>query len=445
MRRLGAHDAYMVALTRDTFDGYADFLADYWQDPMTKRVRALVAARREAITWRRTCQANVPDAYWSYLERYPHGPHVADARRLLTRLNATLAPPSKFARMEYDVPPPLPDELDYIERAVLALDDPALALEPPQPSPAYFLQPPPPELVALAPPAAPSGAHILPALMFVSLPDYVGLPADAAAPSNSPIPNNARKTLAVNNANNLPTRQDSRPVSSSNPPPNAPLPSSVVTTATLTNSLNPPPRAANPLAREEAGMPAGRASPAGSLVPFWATYDPARQDIKAQPGPALLTVPLPSLRPTYRSMGWQEIKTSLSRPEPAGSLTPPRPTDARAMAGPSAMPRAAGSVRSPPPRPVALAPPQTDTQSPQTTDSIAVPESRPTRVTKPPIRNRPKPIARTSAPPEVDQTQRPLTTLLNDLGPSGQHPKVAPDASPPKNPCSVVDGRLVCN
>ena len=76
MRSLGAHDAYMVALMRDTFDAYADFLADYWHDPMTRRVRALLAARREAITWRRTYQANVPDAYWSYLERYPHGPHV---------------------------------------------------------------------------------------------------------------------------------------------------------------------------------------------------------------------------------------------------------------------------------------------------------------------------------------------------------------------------------
>ena len=79
IRSLGAHDGYMVALLRDTFDAYADFLADYWHDPMTKRVRALLAARREAITWRRTCQANVPGAYWSYLERFPRGPHVADA------------------------------------------------------------------------------------------------------------------------------------------------------------------------------------------------------------------------------------------------------------------------------------------------------------------------------------------------------------------------------
>ena len=182
MRSLGAHDAYMVALMRDTFDAYADFLADYWHDPMTKRVHALLAARREAITWRRTCQANVPEAYWSYLERYPRGPHVADARRLLTHLGATIAPPSKFARMDYDVPPPLPDELEYIERTVLVFDDPAFAFEQPQPSPVYFLAPSPPEFLDLTPPAAPSGAYILPTPNFLPLPAYVHVPADVLEP-----------------------------------------------------------------------------------------------------------------------------------------------------------------------------------------------------------------------------------------------------------------------
>ena len=53
---------------------------------MAKRVRAIVAARREAITWRRTYRADTPDAYWSYLRRYPRGPHAADARRRLAIL-----------------------------------------------------------------------------------------------------------------------------------------------------------------------------------------------------------------------------------------------------------------------------------------------------------------------------------------------------------------------
>ena len=140
MRSLGVQDAYMVALLRDTFDAYTDFLADYWHDPITKRVRAMLAARREAITWRRSYQANEPDAYWSYLKRYPHGPHTADARRLLTRLGAAIAPPSKFAMMEYDIPSPLPDELEYLERTVLVFNDPAFAFEQLPPSPVYFLE-----------------------------------------------------------------------------------------------------------------------------------------------------------------------------------------------------------------------------------------------------------------------------------------------------------------
>ena len=62
--------------TRDTLQGYEDFLAAYPGDPLAKRVRAIVAARREAITWRRTYRADTPEAYWSYLRRYPRGPHA---------------------------------------------------------------------------------------------------------------------------------------------------------------------------------------------------------------------------------------------------------------------------------------------------------------------------------------------------------------------------------
>jgi uncharacterized caspase-like protein len=200
MRVLGVQDGYMVAVLRDTFDGYSDFLADYWQGALTKRVRALLAPRREAITWRRTFQANGPDAYWSYLERYPHGPHVADAGRLLKRLGASTELPAKFARMDYDIPPPLPDELEYIERSSLALDDPAFALEQPQPCAPYFLEPPPAEFADLKPPVASSGAHNLPALALVPLPVYVRLPPEVEAP-NAPMINvsesSARTTVAT--------------------------------------------------------------------------------------------------------------------------------------------------------------------------------------------------------------------------------------------------------
>ena len=182
MRALGAQNAYITALMRDTFDAYTDFLADYWQDPMTKRVRALLAARRESITWQRTCQANEPVAYWSYLERYPLGPHVADAGRLLTQMGAATTLPSKFARIDYDVPPPLPDELEYIERPALILDDPEFGFEPPPPTPANFLESPPQDLLKLRPAA--SAAHALPVL-DLPLQTFLRMPPDVKASQNT--------------------------------------------------------------------------------------------------------------------------------------------------------------------------------------------------------------------------------------------------------------------
>src|SRR6202163_331718 len=106
---LGAQDAYLAALSRDTLDAYEDYLAAYPRDPMARRVRALVAARREAITWRRTYEADSPEGYWSYLRRYPRGSHAWDARRRLAQLAAALDPPPRFAMIDYDVPPPPPD------------------------------------------------------------------------------------------------------------------------------------------------------------------------------------------------------------------------------------------------------------------------------------------------------------------------------------------------
>ena len=102
MRELAAQEAYTVALERDTMQGYLDFIAAYPDDPMAKRVRAIVAARREAITWRRTRQVDTPPAYWSYLRRYPEGPHAADAHRRLAYLAAALEPPPSFAVMAYE-------------------------------------------------------------------------------------------------------------------------------------------------------------------------------------------------------------------------------------------------------------------------------------------------------------------------------------------------------
>jgi uncharacterized caspase-like protein len=73
IRELGPQDAYVLAVERDTIDGYTDFLGAYPDDPMAGRVRAILAARREAITWRRTRAIDAPPAYWSYLRALSGG------------------------------------------------------------------------------------------------------------------------------------------------------------------------------------------------------------------------------------------------------------------------------------------------------------------------------------------------------------------------------------
>src|SRR6266849_9993038 len=77
LRELPPADAYLAAIERDTVEGYEEFLAAYPDDPMVKRVRAILAARRESSIWRSSYAADTPEAYWSYLRRYPRGPHCA--------------------------------------------------------------------------------------------------------------------------------------------------------------------------------------------------------------------------------------------------------------------------------------------------------------------------------------------------------------------------------
>ena len=235
IRDLGVQEAYTAALERDTLQGYEDFLAAYPGDPLAKRVRAIVAARREAITWRRTYRTDTPDAYWSYLRRYPRGPHAADARRRLAILTAPLEPPPAFAMIDYDVPPPPPDEIVYVDRPVLAFSDPEFDFVPPPPPPVYYLPPPPPDFVVLAPPPPPIGLFILPQPLFVPIPVYVRAPVYVAPPPNNIIYTNIHNTTVINNVINRPPQAQPAPALSpgANVLPNA-------------NGAPPPPVAAAP-------------------------------------------------------------------------------------------------------------------------------------------------------------------------------------------------------
>src|ERR1700730_3597804 len=296
LRDLGAQDAYVASLSRDTLDAYEDFLGAYPRDPMAKRVRALVAARREAFTWRRTYESDSPEGYWPYLRRYPRGSHAADARRRLAQLAGGLEPPPRFAMIDYDVPPPPPDEVVYYERPVLVFDDPFFAFAPPPPPPVYFLAPPPPDFIVLVPPPPeffvlvppppPYGAYILPVPVFVPVPIYVSAPAYVAPPPNPIIFNNIHNTVIINNTTNVVTITNPKGQVVSATPTTAPtagkgtpaltpvtlapaLPPSVAPKAALINSKGPLGSGANPANPEAIKLPPGKTtSPTtGTLAP----------------------------------------------------------------------------------------------------------------------------------------------------------------------------------
>ncbi len=197
IRDFDERDAYFAALYRDTLAGYEDFLAAYPNDAMARRVRAIVAARREAITWRETWVADTPQAYWSYLRRYPHGPHQWDARRRLAHLEAALEPPPSFAVIEYDVPPPPPPEIVYVDRRVLYFDDADFGYAPPPP--VVFLAPPQRDFIVLPPPPPPVSLYVLPTPAYVPVPAWVEPPAYVEPPQNNVIFRNIHNTVVNNN------------------------------------------------------------------------------------------------------------------------------------------------------------------------------------------------------------------------------------------------------
>src|SRR5256885_2813643 len=205
IRDFDAREAYLAALDRDNLQDYESFLVAYPRDSMARRVRAIVAARREAITWRRSRSVDTPAAYWSYLRRYPNGFHAHDARRRLAYLAAALEPPPRFEIIGYDVLPPPPEEIIYVERPVLIFDDPDFGFEPPPPPPIFFLPPRPVYFIDLAPPPPPVYEYVLPVPVYVPVPVWINPPRYIAPPPNNFIYNNVHNTVVINNTTNTVT------------------------------------------------------------------------------------------------------------------------------------------------------------------------------------------------------------------------------------------------
>src|SRR5215467_553772 len=346
MRDLGAQDAYVAALERDTLQGYLDFLAAYPDDPMAPRVRAIVAARREAITWRRTRVVDTPPAYWSYLRRYPEGPHAADAHRRLAFLAAAFEPPPSFAAIAYDLPPPPPEEIVYIRRPVLVFDDPVFAFAPPPPPPVIFLAPPPPEFVVLAPPPPPVALFVLPMPIYRPVPVWVSPPAYVAPPPNNVIYNNVHNTVVVNNVTNTVTITNPSGQTQTVPPAvamaPAAQPAAVSTQAAPAQQAAPAPAASAPAASLAPSLPPSVAQKAATLqpqspqgaaqpsAPASATTQPPSQ--RGQPLPGMKGQPLPS------ATGTSATGTSVTPTAPSAAITPGTPSAAPGSAKPATTP-----------------------------------------------------------------------------------------------------------
>ncbi len=158
--------AYLAAIARDTLDGYAEFCAAFPNEPLALRVRTLLAARREALTWRAALDAGTPQAIWTYMRRYPRGPHFPDTRRVLAALAAPLDPPPRFDPYDFKgLAAPSETELDILDRPVLSFEDPAF---PPPPSVDGLLPERPVAFEHLLPPA-PAAAGLLPVPVALGL------------------------------------------------------------------------------------------------------------------------------------------------------------------------------------------------------------------------------------------------------------------------------------
>ena len=168
LREFPVAEAYTVAVARDTFEGYQDFLTAYPGSPYGARIRGLLAARREALSWRRTVNVGTDRAYWSYLQRYSKGPHAREAQRRLRELSVALAPPPDFDPIEYDVPPPPEDEYRYVDAPIIEFDEPDYG--PPPPPPVYFLPAQPEESVYELPPPPPPEPGFLPIPVPIPIP-----------------------------------------------------------------------------------------------------------------------------------------------------------------------------------------------------------------------------------------------------------------------------------
>jgi|HubBroStandDraft_6_1064221.scaffolds.fasta_scaffold33700_1 uncharacterized caspase-like protein len=364
-------DAYAAALDRDTIDGYQQFLAVYPNSPYSARIAGMLAVRREAIIWRRCVIADTPPAYWSYLRRYPNGPHVWDARRRLAMLSAAYEPPPDFAYYDFGVPPPPPDELGYVDQPIIIFAGPHYG-PPPRP-PLFFLPPRPREFAVLPPPPPPSARFGLPIPAGPAVPAFVRPPRGVefrgpppGAPGGAP----GGRELRVS----LPTAVTHAPPAGA--PPGAGLRAAPGGPSTMA-PLPAPPRAG------PGGPPPPPPPPSNAFVKPGSPPPPPPQN---RPGPASVKpgpLPPPGGQPQPST-----VKPS-PPPPPRNTLTPAPTTVHPAPPPPPAAPPPP-ALRPPPPAPVTVhpAPPPPPPPHPAAPAPVTVHPAPP-----PPPQNQQRPAA----------------------------------------------------
>jgi uncharacterized caspase-like protein len=430
-------DAYSAAVERDTLKGYREFLAAYPHSDQARRVRAILAFRREAAYWRRTVGADTPRAYWTYLHTYPKGPHIPDARRRLAMLSAEFEPPPDFRPEAFaDLPPPPPDELVYYDRPYYAFDD----FGPPPPVQYGYVEDD--NWRDLPPPPPPAEIGLLPVL-GVALPIAIGAVAyqhgfhhDGVAPRGQP-----RLPQAAYAPPPLPA--NIRPVAPP-PPVAAAAGAAPVSNAAVVKPLRPigrrgqpggpgaaqgkpagaPPAPAPPATAPAAAAPAAAGQPPMALpVPPAAGAPPAAPAVHATPGgkplptpgapPAAAVAPIAPTAP-----GGKPLPIPVAPPATAtGPVAPIAP-------GGKLLPAAAGGK----PLPTPVAPPAAALPGGKPAPAAAVPPAA-TKATAPPVQAlKPAPSTPAIAPaPKPSAAAKPPTA-------APRAPSLPPAAAAPPAP-----------
>jgi uncharacterized caspase-like protein len=385
-------DAYAAALDRDTIDGYEQFLAVYPNSPYSARIAGMLAVRREAIIWRRCVIADTPPAYWSYLRRYPNGPHVWDARRRLAMLAAAYDPPPDFAYYDFGVPPPPPDELGYVDQPVIIFAGPRYA-PPPRP-PLFFLPPRPREFAALPPPPPARERFFLPIPAGPAVPAFVRPPRGVefrGPPPGAPGAGPEGRQQRVS----LPTAVTHAPPAG--PPPGAGFRPATGSPSTLTPLPAPP-----------------RAGPGGPPPP-----PPPPSNAFVKPG----SPPPPQNGPGPASVKPGPLPPPSGQPQPSTvKPSPPPPPPPRNTFAPAPAPTTVHPAPPPPPPPAAPPPPAFHPPPPAPATVHPAPPPPP----PPPRPAAPAPVTVHPAPPPPPPPPPP---------PVQQRPAAAPPTAAKPAPC----------